>query len=253
MRTGPARRETLGKRNKLDQDYKRFDESMRNCHRCATLFAKYPADPRKGNQCTEPRPIVSGITRRPVMLIGQAPGLTEHEAGKPFQGDAGLGIRGIFNELGVPFARFDELVYSSAVIKCFPGSKATLRAGKVREDVLPSAEMIRNCRPFFEGQIRLADPEVIVTLGGLPLKAYLKLTGRRTSEARLERYVGRKEEWNGRTVVFLPHTSGTSRWLNDPENRRLFQGAKELLRCVLVERGIVMTARSSFSVPLASH
>ena len=113
---------------------------------CTSLFAQYPVDPRIGPVLVEPRPIVSGIRPKAVMLIGQAPGLTEYETGKPFQGDAGQGIRGIFAELGLPRARFDEVVYSSAVIKCFPGSKPTLRAGKVREDVLPSAQMIQNCQ-----------------------------------------------------------------------------------------------------------
>lgn len=129
-------------------------------------------------------------------------------------------------------------MYSSAVIKCFPGSKPQLRAGKVREDVLPSAEMIRNCQPFFEGQIQLADPQIVVTLGGLPLKAYLKLTGRRSSDARLENFIGKKEIWDGRTVIFFPHTSGASRWLNEPQNRRLLQQAKALLRSEMIERGI---------------
>ncbi|HQS81264.1 MAG TPA: uracil-DNA glycosylase family protein [Thiobacillus sp.] len=224
----------------LDQ-YQTFDAGMRDCRKCAGLFAQYPVDPRSSSTPVEPRPIVSGVRPMPVMLVGQAPGLTEYETGKPFQGDAGQGIRGIFAELGVPRSRFDELVYSSAVIKCFPGSKPMLRSGKVREDVLPSAEMIRNCQPFFEGQIRLAAPQVLVTLGGLPLKAYLKLTGRKASEARLERFVGQKEDWNGRTVVFFPHTSGASRWLNEPDNRRLFQQAKALLRSELIERGITIT------------
>ncbi len=222
----------------MNTQYQIFDEQMRNCRKCAALFEQYPVDPRKAAVRTEPRPIVSGIRPRPVMLIGQAPGLTEYETGRPFQGDAGQGIRTIFDEIGLPRSRFDELVYSSAVIKCFPGSKLALRAGKVREDVLPSAEMIRNCQPLFEGQIQLADPKVIVTLGGLPLKAYLKLTGRKASEARLENFVGRHENWNGRTVVFFPHTSGASRWLNDHANRRLFQQAKEQLRTQLIERGI---------------
>jgi len=222
----------------MNNQYKTFDEQMRNCNKCATLFSQYPVDPRKVSVHTVPRPIVSGVRPRPVMLIGQAPGLTEYETGKPFQGDAGQGIRSIFDELGLPRSRFDELVYSSAVIKCFPGSKLALRGGKVREDVLPSAEMISNCQPFFEGQIKLADPQIIVTLGGLPLKAYLKLTGRKTSEARLENFVGHQEKWNGRTVIFFPHTSGASRWLNSPDNRRLFQQAKALLRTELIERCI---------------
>lgn len=218
--------------------YQAIDDAMRSCRKCATLFAEYPVDPRVNNTCVEPRPIVTGIIPKPVMLIGQAPGLTEYETGKPFQGDAGKGIRGIFDELGLPRSRFDELVYSSAVIKCFPGSKPKLRAGKVREDVLPSAEMIRNCQPFFEGQIQLADPQIVVTLGGLPLKAYLKLTGRKSSDARLENFIGKKEIWNGRTVIFFPHTSGASRWLNEPQNRRLLQQAKALLRYEMIERGI---------------
>lgn len=212
---------------------------MRGCRKCAALFARYPVDPRVNSAPVEPRPVVSGVRPKPVMLVGQAPGLTEYETGKPFQGDAGQGIRGIFAELGVPRSRFDDVVYSSAVIKCFPGSKPVLRAGKVREDVLPSAEMIRNCQPFLEGQIGLAAPQILVTLGGLPLKAYLKLSGRKASEARLERFVGQKENWNGRTVIFFPHTSGASRWLNEPENRRLLQQAKALLRTELIERGII--------------
>lgn len=215
-----------------------LDDAMRGCRKCAAAFAQYPVDPRRSPDCVEPRPIVSGVCPKPVMLIGQAPGLTEYETGKPFQGDAGQGIRGVFADLGMPRSRFDEIVYSSAVIKCFPGSKPALRAGNVREDALPSAEMIRNCQPFFEAQIQLANPQVLITLGGLPLKAYLKLTGRKTSEARLERFVGHKEDWNGRTVIFFPHTSGASRWLNSHANRRFFQLAKELLRSELIERGI---------------
>lgn len=218
--------------------YQMIDNAMRNCRKCANVFAQYPVDPRVNAACVEPRPIVTGILPKPVMLIGQAPGLTEYETGKPFQGDAGKGIRTIFDELGLPRSKFDELVYSSAVIKCFPGSKQKLRKGKVREDVLPSAEMIRNCQPFFEGQIQLADPQIVVTLGGLPLKAYLKLTGRKSSEARLENFIGKQEIWNGRAVIFFPHTSGASRWLNEPLNRRLLQQAKALLRSEMIERGI---------------
>lgn len=220
-------------------EYLKLDNEMQACRKCASMFSQYPVDPRTSSLVTaEPRPIVSGIHPRPVMLIGQAPGLTEYETGKPFQGDAGQGVREIFDGLGLRRSSFDTLVYSSAVIKCFPGSKRVLRAGKVREDVLPSARMIENCRPFFESQIRLADPAIIVTLGGLPLKAYLKLTARRPSDGLLEAFVGKKETWNGRTVVFFPHTSGASRWLNKISNRRLFDGAKALLRSELIERGI---------------
>jgi uracil-DNA glycosylase family 4 len=174
------------------------------------------------------------------MLIGQTPGLTEYKTGKPFQGDAGKGIKSVLAELGLHHAVFDELVYSAAVIKCFPGSKPQLRGDKVREDILPSAEMIRNCQPLFEKQIQLADPKIIVTLGTLPLKAYLKLTDRASSLTRLQHFIGRKETWKDRAVIFFPHTSGQSRWLNELKNRVLFGQAKALLRSELLEQRIVM-------------
>ena len=86
-----------------------IDNAMRNCRKCANVFAQYPVDPRVNAACVEPRPIVTGILPKPVMLIGQAPGLTEYETGKPFQGDAGKGIRAIFDELGLVKAVVVEL------------------------------------------------------------------------------------------------------------------------------------------------
>ena len=223
----------------MTNKFETFDNQMRNCRKCADKMAQFPVDPRRSSLCVEPRPIVSGIRPKPVMLIGQAPGLTEYETGKPFQGDAGQGIRTIFDDIGLPRSRFDELVYSSAVVKCFPGSKPRLRSGKVREDVLPSAAMISNCRPFLEEQIELVDPKVVVTLGGLPLKSYLKLSKQNIKDIKLEYFVGEKEDWNGRAIIFFPHTSGASRWLNGFENRHLFQKAKNLLQSVLLGHGII--------------
>jgi uracil-DNA glycosylase family 4 len=225
----------------LPDAYQNLDNAMRACLKCATLLGGKCVDPLKSDKHVDPRPIVSGIRPKPIMLIGQAPGITEYATGQSFKGDAGQEIRGVFDEVGVSRSRFDECVYSSAVVKCFPGSKRVAnrrKAGFRREDEIPSVEMVSNCQPFFEEQIRLADPQVIVTLGGFPLKAYLKLTGRKAIEARLEHFIGKKESWNGRTVIFLPHTSGTSRWLNSNENRRMFQQAKALLRSELIERGI---------------
>lgn len=221
--------------------YQTLDNAMRACRKCATLLSGKCVDPLKNDQHVDPRPIVSGIRPMPIMLIGQAPGITEYATGQSFKGDAGQEIRGVFDEVGVSRSRFDNCVYSSAVAKCFPGSKKVAnrrKSGFRREDEVPSVEMVRNCQPFFEEQIRLADPKVIVTLGGFSLKAYLKLTGRKPGEARLENFIGRKENWNGRTVIFLPHTSGASRWLNSNDNRRLFQQAKARLRSELIERSI---------------
>jgi uracil-DNA glycosylase len=169
-------------------------------------------------------------------LIGQAPGLKEYRTGKPFQGDAGHGIRRLFVEMGIPRDRFEEMVYSTAVVKCFPGSRLRKHG---REDERPPEEMVRNCVPYLERQVTLFRPQVIITLGRFPLVEYLKLRGRNRQSVRLDDFVGTAEKWDSTVVIFLPHTSGTSRWLNKPENRQLLEKAKLLLRSSLLERNLV--------------
>lgn len=214
---------------------RRLELDIRTCRRCEDEFrhfAVHPGQPERG--VAVPRPIVTSVQRKRVMLIGQAPGLTEYEVGKPFQGSAGQSIRSVFAEAGVPLEDFDELVYSTGVIKCFPGSKLTERGGRTRrEDVTPSPRMIRNCQPFLGRQVALVDPKVIVLLGVLPLISYLKQTGRTAAQAKLKNFVGCQEAWAGRSVIFLPHTSGASTWFNDPQNTALLRQAKDLLRKAL--------------------
>ncbi len=214
-------------------EYQALDREMGECRRCESILGKKPVNPLNGDETVIPKAIVTGIGPKPIMLIGQAPGLTEYETGKAFQGDAGQGIRGVLAECGVSAARFSELVYTSAVVKCFPGSKKIAnrrRPGFRREDEVPSRTMVENCRPFFERQISLANPKLLLLLGSFPLKAYLRLRDRAWEDPRLENFIGRIEDWTYRKVIFLPHTSGTSRWLNDPANRELFAKAKALLR-----------------------
>lgn len=88
--------------------------------------------------------------------------------------------------------------------------------------------MVLNCRPFLEAQITLVQPRLIITLGGFPsvqLGRLRKIRGVRP----LSQLVGTVEEWQSIRILFLPHTSGKSRFFNDAENRRRFEDAKMLL------------------------
>src|ERR1017187_8543535 len=210
--------------------YAQFDFDLRACRKCECILRNYNVDPSVSGELVEPRPIVSGIKPKAILLVGQAPGLTEYQTRKPFQGDAGQKIRIIFREAGI--TDLDTSVYSSAVVKCYPGRKLRRKrdAGSVSEDIVPPAEMINNCRTFLERAILLVNPRVIVTLGTFPLKAYLRLSGqsRALPGLKLENYVGKCERWHNRVVVFFPHTSGGSRWLNIASNRQLFEKARQL-------------------------
>lgn len=213
--------------------FEQFDTDLGQCRKCEGILAKKFVDERANEERIQPRPIVVAISQKPIMLIGQAPGLTEYETGKPFQGPAGQEIRSIFADCGVSAERFAHLVHTSAVVKCFPGSKKVAnrrRPGFRREDEKPPAAMISNCRPLLERQIVLADPKIIVLLGGLPLQAFLRMSGAESSKAELSAFVGKVLHWGMRKVIPFPHTSGASFWLNDPANRQLFAAAKTCLR-----------------------
>ena len=213
--------------------FEQFDIDLRACRKCEDILNRKCVDARVSDERVQPRPIVSGLQQRPIMLIGQAPGLTEYETGKPFQGPAGQEIRAVFAECGVAPEQFPCFVQTSAVVKCFPGSKIVAnrrKPGVRREDEKPSMTMINNCRPLLERQISLCDPNVIVLLGGLPLQVFLRMSGAASANSELASYVGRVVQWGNRKVIPFPHTSGSSFWLNNPANRQLFATAKSLLR-----------------------
>ena len=117
----------------------------------------------------------------------------------------------------------------------FPARRAD---GVARCPYLPCAPPALPSSASRGKQMEAVKPEIVVTLGSFPLRAYLLLRGRQTKPT-LDAFVGKTESWNGSVVVFLPHTSGTSRWLNTPANKERFETAKAQLRFKLVERRIV--------------
>ena len=222
----------------MDQ-FKKFDNDLAACKLCLNILSKFYVDPCTCEEIVVPKPIVSGIRKKPIMVIGQTPGLTEYRTGKPFQGQTGKGIRKELAKLGVH--DFDRVVFSSAVAKCFAGRKRRKANNPMSkcEDRQPPVAMVKNCRPFLKQQITLVDPSIVITLGSLALKAYLELSGQKVKSPQLKNYVGTSHEWNGRTVIFFPHLSGSSRWLNDYSNKVLLSQAEDILRVALAENKVV--------------
>lgn len=209
------------------QDY---EAKLRACTRCAVRLIEREVDPTCSTDRVVPRPIVIALKAKPLMLIGQAPGLTEYVQGKPFSGPAGADIRRLFADIGCGPGDFDRLVHSSAVVKCYPGSQQVKKGERLRrEDLKPSTSMISNCNSFMQAQLRIVNPKVIVLLGSMPLKAYVQWKTDKVGTARLADWVGKVYDWQGRRVIPLAHTSGLSTWLNDPKNKALQGAAKSLL------------------------
>lgn len=91
-----------------------------------------------------------GAPNAQVMIVGEAPGQTEAETGKPFCGRAGDLLSKIIKACG--WNRED--VFITNCVKCRPPSN---------RDPLP--EEAANCRKYLDMQIRTVDPSYIVCLG----------------------------------------------------------------------------------------
>lgn len=94
-----------------------------------------------------------------VMFIGEAPGRNEDLRGEPFVGAAGKLLDELLEHAGLTRAE----VYIANVLKCRPPNN---------RDPLPAE--IDMCTPYLREQIRIIDPEVLVTLGNFATKFVLK-------------------------------------------------------------------------------
>ncbi|MGE0871699.1 MAG: uracil-DNA glycosylase family protein [Kofleriaceae bacterium] len=150
------------------------------------------------------QPVVS-----PVMLIGQAPGIKEGPAGKPFAWTAGKTMFGWFANLGLGEDEFRARVYMAAVCRCFPG-KAAGGGG----DRVPSAEEIERCHRHLQTELRILKPRLVIPVGKL---AIAQLIGaQEAKQLQLKDIVGtqRTATLAGVDVemIALPHPSGASTW-----------------------------------------
>lgn len=147
-----------------------------------------------------------------ILLVGQAPGVTEVTTRLPFTGPAGKRLDRWLAEAGVPRGH----IYFSALARCFPGKAA---GGGDRP---PSRAMISNCRPHLLREFGLLDPALVVPVGGLATKELLGV-------GRLVDAVGRTFGRDGVTYIPLPHPSGASTWTNLPENKAQLRRALRTL------------------------
>ena len=175
----------------------RLHAEMRACRRC--LEAGYSVTPGA---------VFSGPASARVMVVGQAPGVTESEVCRPFSGPSGRRLFRWLADAGWDEDTFRATQYLTAITKCYPG-----RARNGKGDRPPGRAEQGLCGPFLERELVAVAPQVIVPVGALSVRRFL-------GSVRLEEVVGTAVlDDRGRWVVPLPHPSGASLWLNRPENR----------------------------------
>jgi uracil-DNA glycosylase len=173
-----------------------------------------------------PRAVFSGGSQARIMLIGQAPGITEKDAGRPFNAGSGTRLFTWLRQAGLDETEFRRDQYMTAVTKCYPG-----RAAGGSGDRVPGRAEQALCRPYLEAEIAIVDPELMIPVGRLAIATVLETT------APLEAIIGREFRQGGRWILPLPHPSGASRWHQSQQNRRLVQAALARLRGRVIALG----------------
>jgi len=92
-----------------------------------------------------------------IMLLGEQPGDSEDLAGHPFVGPAGLLLDKALAEAGID----REQVYVTNTVKHFKWEPR----GKRRLHQKPGSREVAACRPWFEAEMRIVGPRMLVCLG----------------------------------------------------------------------------------------
>jgi uracil-DNA glycosylase len=94
-----------------------------------------------------------------IMFVGEAPGRSEDEKGRPFVGAAGRILDDLLQKAGIERSQ----VFITNVVKCRPPNNR-----------VPEGDEAVACRPYLDRQIALIKPKVICILGRT---AYASLLG----------------------------------------------------------------------------
>jgi uracil-DNA glycosylase len=115
-----------------------------------------------------------------LMFVGEAPGFHEDRQGQPFVGPSGQLLNRLLEGIGL---RRQDVYICNLVKSRPPGNRD------------PQPDEIDACRPWLDAQIRLVDPQVVVTLGNFAAKTLLETT---TGITRLR---GRTYPFQGRQLL----------------------------------------------------
>ena len=145
----------------LPQGMEALRDAAMNCHLCALAKTRRHVVFGEGNESAD------------VMFVGEGPGATEDETGRPFVGRAGELLTAMIEKgIGIPRSS----VYIANIVKCRPPGNRT-----------PSEEEAHTCRPFVMRQIELVRPKIIVALGATAFR-YLTDTEIRITRARGQQF-----------------------------------------------------------------
>jgi len=141
----------------LPNNLQELENLIKNCYLCELSKSRKNIVFGEGNPNTD------------IMFIGEGPGATEDNTGRPFVGRAGeLLTKMIENVLLIPRSE----VYIANIVKCRPPNNR-----------VPTTKEALTCKPYLQKQIEIIKPKLIVTLGSTAY-SYLTNDNTKISKAR---------------------------------------------------------------------
>ena len=167
------------------KDYLRYkelielDKQIRECKKCRLYKSRTHAVPGEG-------PCYANI-----MILGQAPGKTEDEPGRPFVGRSGK----LLDRLLEAIKLGRNLVFITSCIKCFPPRNRS-----------PRSDELKTCKPYLKKQINLINPQIIITLGNYALHALFE------KKSTISQIHGQPQEFNNIKIFPTYHPAAAIRF-----------------------------------------
>jgi len=122
-----------------------------------------------------------------IFFIGEGPGETEDQTGRPFVGRAGQLLDKMIAAMGIT----RQQVFIANIVKCRPP-----------DNRVPALDEVATCTPYLVRQLEIVRPKVIVTLG-LPAVKYM-LEDQKLTMGRVR---GQWKEWRGIKLMPTYHPS----------------------------------------------
>lgn len=145
-----------------------------------------------------------------IIFVGEAPGKSEDEKGKPFVGPAGRILNIAMEKAGIKRSE----VFITNAVKCRPP-----------DNRVPEADELASCRPYLERQISRISPKVICILGST---AYSSILGGKSITADRGKIIKR----NGQKYFLTIHPAAAiyNKSLRATLENDLFKLSKEIRR-----------------------
>lgn len=191
---GPAVERGRAKRRVTDEPvYNR----VLNCTDCSLSQLRWPVPYR-------------GPVPARVAIVGEAPGYQEDARGGPFVGPAGQ----LLSEQLRLHKVIPERLFYMNIVSCFPTSSDGGKSAK------PSAKSIAACNGNVWAQLKLADPQWVILVGGVALEALAPWVVWGTSPKRITDMRGKCWSWSDRHWVPIIHPAAA---LREAKYRALFE------------------------------